>query len=103
MTGPTKCRSCGAEIVWAVTQLGKRMPVDVAPVVGGNLVLYTEHDAVTDEPLFTDGGDVQRVRVADVADRLELGQPRALWRSHFLTCPNADAHRARRTGEGTGA
>lgn len=28
MSEPGKCRSCGADIIWTVTEAGKRMPVD---------------------------------------------------------------------------
>ncbi len=60
------CRSCGAEIVWALTDKGKRMPLDalaerrfVLKTVGGQLTCLSE-------PVYT---------------------------SHFVTCPDADQHR----------
>jgi hypothetical protein len=35
----SKCRSCDAEIIWAVTSKGKRMPVDAEPSESGNVEL----------------------------------------------------------------
>src|SRR5205823_2428088 len=38
-----KCRSCSAEILWAITALARKaMPIDVEPSPTGNLVLYWE-------------------------------------------------------------
>lgn len=71
-----KCFSCGAEIVWALTEKGKRMPVDAEPVADGNLEL----DVRTDPPLAIVHGQ----------PTLD-GGPRYV--SHFATCPNADRHR----------
>lgn len=90
MTGTSRCRSCGALIVWAVTDTKKRMPVDHDAVAGGNLVLYTEE--LSGEP--PEDEIVQRVRVATPADReLAAAEGRKLWRSHFVTCPQRRAWR----------
>ena len=35
-----RCRSCGAEIVWATWPSGSRAPFDALPVVGGNVIIY---------------------------------------------------------------
>lgn len=35
----SECRSCGAEIIWAVTENGRKMPVDAQPTTSGNLIL----------------------------------------------------------------
>jgi hypothetical protein len=75
VTTPTvRCSSCDAEIVWAVTALGKRMPIDVTPTAVGNVVLEID-------------GDVLRARVVKTSD------PRPRYVSHFATCPNANTHR----------
>ena len=29
------CRSCGADIIWALTLHGKHMPMDAVPIAGG--------------------------------------------------------------------
>jgi len=76
-----KCNSCDAPIIWALTENGKRMPVDAEPVRDGNIVL--EHHG-------------QRV-TAIVRDAMLPGlEP--LYKSHFATCPNASTHR-RTTGK----
>lgn len=79
-----RCFSCGAEIVWAVTTKGNRMPVDAQPSSDGNILLERRPDgaliAVVSEP----GG-------------LELpGLAAPRYKSHFATCPNASEHRRAR-------
>lgn len=68
------CRSCGAEIIWAVTELGKRMPLDAEPAERptGLFRIQREEDGA--------------VRAFSVS-----GQP--VYLSHFATCPHADQHR----------
>jgi len=76
--GPSRCRACGGVIVWALTESGRRLPVDAAPTPNGSLELYTEHFA-TGEPV--DPG-VQRVRRRP-ADR-SASSP--AWLPHWATC-----------------
>ena len=71
------CQSCAAPIVWAMTDRGRRMPVDVEPVDDGNLVLVWR-------------GDVLTVAVVGHEDR----RPRH--RAHFATCPDAASWRRNR-------
>lgn len=33
------CRSCGSQVMWVRTVAGKSMPLDPAPIDGGNVVL----------------------------------------------------------------
>jgi hypothetical protein len=33
--GPSRCRDCRAPILWALTDSGRRMPVDAQAVAGG--------------------------------------------------------------------
>lgn len=73
--GP-KCRSCGAPVEWCVTENGKRMPVDAEPVEDGNLVVEMQLG-----PSLARAYDPAR----------DAGKAR--FRSHFSTCPNANAHR----------
>lgn len=75
------CRSCGAEIFWAETAGGKRMPVDADPVPDGNVI-------VEDRP-----GDGLRATVLEPGALMldDPGLPRYV--SHFATCPNASQHR----------
>jgi hypothetical protein len=64
------CSSCGAEIIWTVTEAGRRMPIDAKPEK--RVVLRKqENDPLT--PL---------ARVVDT------------FISHFATCPNAARHRS---------
>lgn len=72
-----KCRSCGAEIVWAQTKQGKKMPVDAAAHPDGTLKVTAERD----------GTLVVEVRAP------EGTQPR--YRPHFSTCPDAESWRQR--------
>lgn len=65
-----KCRSCGADVIWATKSDGKKLPLDAKPITG---------------PLYStigEGGETACARV----DRLPPGQ---CYRSHFETCPDA--------------
>ena len=39
MSSKLICRSCGAAIMWAITDKGRRIPLDVKPVENGNIAL----------------------------------------------------------------
>lgn len=69
----SQCRTCKAEIVWAVTPKGKNMPVDSTPVPDGGWMLREGDD---DKPhaVAADGSDMAR------------------YQSHFKSCPNASQH-----------
>ena len=70
----SRCRSCGVEIRWALTEAGKAIPLEVDPRPGGNLLEV--------EP----GSDPPRVRYVDpLLDGLEGDR----WVSHFANCPDA--------------
>lgn len=86
------CRSCQAEIIWAVTKTGARMPLDAAPVPGeprqhGVFMLARRLD---DDPLAWPVAVTERD--GEFA-RLKL----ALYVSHFATCPHAAQHRGKPT------
>jgi hypothetical protein len=72
------CRSCRAPIRWVETERGRRMPLDLAP--------YT-------------GDDPRGLFVLREAGRLALAATPAMaelepvYRTHFVTCPNAKQHR----------
>jgi hypothetical protein len=70
----SQCRSCGADIAWALTTNGKRIPVDVEPAENGNIRL-------------------RRVAGQVLADVVKPGSERPLRVSHFATCPDAARHR----------
>jgi hypothetical protein len=79
------CRSCGAEIWWAETVMGRRMPVDADPVPDGNVVVVRE--GVGQAPPVVEVGHPATLMPAD--------RPR--YQSHFATCPQASQHRKGRT------
>lgn len=80
---PAKCRSCGAAIVWTLTEAGRRMPVDVEPADDGALRLEESQGGSDVVYAFVVRGNVR---------------PRGpLYRSHFATCPNAASHRKGRS------
>lgn len=75
----SECSSCGAQIIWAVSEEGKPMPVDQAVPRQGNLLLFRRNGKV----------------VAAVAcPALREKHPEGPWRiSHFATCPDAKKFR----------
>ncbi len=74
----SRCRSCQAEIIWAITEAGKRIPLDDEPALETPAGLFT-----LDSNWPGEGGP--RAISAAAGARL--------YRSHFATCPNADQHR----------
>lgn len=65
----TKCKSCGAEIIWTTSPKGKAMPLDAKPE--------------------------KRILLRE---RIDGHEPTAIicdtYVSHFATCPNAASHRS---------
>lgn len=77
----SRCRSCGALVVWVRTEATNAlMPLDSAPKDGGNIVIK-------------DG--LARVMAGDLLDEVIDG-PR--YQSHFVSCPAAAKHRERKKG-----
>jgi hypothetical protein len=70
--GETKCRSCGAPIIWALTENDRRMPVDAEPDPAGNLMLVRR-------------GTATYAKVVQPA--------KGNHRPHFATCPQASEWR----------
>lgn len=86
-----ECRSCHAEIIWAHTAAGRRMPVDAKPLDreppndGGVFVLLrTNGEAPLALPLVG-----LTALSLESATRAKV----PLFVSHFSTCPNADEWR----------
>ena len=77
-----RCRSCKAEIRWALSVGGYLMPLDYAPTADGNIRLER-----VDDPERT-----PRARVVLPADRVDGEQ---LYLAHFATCAQADRWRRR--------
>lgn len=74
------CRSCGAQVFWAVTRNGKSNPIDAAARTEGNVVTFFRK---------TDG----TVRVESYDPGKHRGAIRRT--SHFATCPDSAQHRRR--------
>lgn len=71
------CRSCGAQIIWAVTQKNRNIPLDPVPVADGNITLEQR------------GAELAPLAIANA-----IRAPGILYyKSHFATCPNAANHR----------
>jgi hypothetical protein len=75
------CRSCGAPILWAKTQQGRAIPLDLEPTADGNIE-------------FTGVLDIVRVHAAP-ADGDLFGTATNRRRPHFATCPQADQWKTR--------
>lgn len=78
---PSKCRSCGASIMWVKTSRGKNMPID--------------YDKDLEHEFTSVPGDRGPVKEAG---RDRQGPTKPSWdpdrmTSHFETCPNAGDHR----------
>jgi hypothetical protein len=71
MAKASKCKSCGAAIVWAKTVSGKLAPFDAESHEDGTFVIGSDGVARFDDMLIARQG----------------------YRSHFATCPNAAKHR----------
>lgn len=68
------CKSCGAKMMWAVTENGKRIPLDLDPVSNGNMILVhgPDRSVVTAHYLKKDEETTE--------DR---------YTSHFASCPQS--------------
>jgi hypothetical protein len=83
------CRSCNAQIVWAVAEQSLRsLPVDPQPVKNGNIRLIRRD------------GKAPLARSLTVEQRSRSGGP--LYQAHFASCPYADKHRRAGRGRGGG-
>jgi hypothetical protein len=78
----SRCRSCGAPIRWAMTEHGRRIPLDAASVGDGRFG--------TGLFVLRDGGELAMAVPPGVFPE----QPHYV--THFATCPNASEHRRSR-------
>jgi hypothetical protein len=67
-----KCRGCGAEIVWAVSELGRKIPLDIEGTRGFRLIPGGSRNLEQPEAVST-----------------------VIFQSHFATCPKADQFRGK--------
>lgn len=85
MSPDTKyCRSCGAEVIWTVTENGKRMPVDAKPREDGNILLTEYPDG------YIEAAYVQS-SLFEVWDQ-DAPEPRR-YVSHFASCAQSNQWR----------
>lgn len=77
----SKCKSCGAEIIWIPTIGGKSMPCDKKPIP------YRE-DPSGSMQIVTKDGRVVRAKLDASSDVFG-------YVSHFATCPDAEKWRQR--------
>jgi hypothetical protein len=77
----SKCRSCGAPVIWTITEgEGKTMPVDAEPVEDGNIRLEERGQK-------TNMGTPAPTAIYDTTESLFGSSNRYV--SHFATCPEA--------------
>lgn len=93
MTSPniTKCRSCGANIIFITTENGRKMPcnaeaVDYQDNIKGKDTIVLESGKVIKATVIEHGRGNGLVPVIDGKGYV----------SHFATCPFAGQHRTRR-------
>lgn len=96
----SKCGSCRAPVVWALTEKGKPMPVNAERVPEGNIVL--QYRAVGMPPTVKLLG---RVELDELRQQHEYNLSRGiddgndrLYVSHFANCPQANLWRKRKKG-----
>lgn len=82
----SECRSCSAPIEWAVTDQGRKAPLDVEPGADGRFAVVGRKGKAL---LVVSLTNAQLDRVRAVPPGVEL----VLRRSHFQSCPNADEWR----------
>lgn len=95
------CRSCGQEILWAKTDAGKTIPLDLAlvgPEQAGAMVVHYWSGGIQAQSLKQATRELASVRESseDEARRLLLANGEAHL-SHFASCPNAAEHRGKGT------
>ena len=90
-----RCRSCGAPIWFGLTAKNKRMPMDLAPIEDGNVIVDGDMNLLDKMASAYEGDapppDGCRVRVLTKGEAVDPDVPR--YTSHFATCPKAERHR----------
>lgn len=80
----SKCRSCGAEIIWIKTPGGKAMPCDAEPVV------YWQQKNGSKTIVLNNGEVIKGELEGIPGTETGIG-----YISHFATCPDAERFRKR--------
>lgn len=79
-----RCRSCGAEIVWATSPTGKAMPLNAKPDPMGNVRVF--------------GPSGARSAVVLAGEKLDAARSHgaSLFMPHHATCPDGRAWRKKK-------
>ncbi len=77
-----KCKSCGAQIQWIRTKMGKAIPVDPEPVP------YWKKEGAAGRVVTPEG----EILCCEFESK-EIVATGVGYISHFATCPHADRHR----------
>lgn len=89
-----QCSACKAAILWAVTETGAAQPLDVVPVVGGNIRLRTDLPKRTSRK--GGWGYLAEVVTTTRATLLDQREPEPLHMPHHATCVYAERFRKRK-------
>lgn len=81
----SRCKGCGAEIIWIPMQSGKKMPCDPA------LIQFWWEPEGPETFITQEGETVRGSRDGDAEEMTDLG-----YIPHFVTCPKADEFRKKR-------
>lgn len=83
----SRCKGCNAEILFATTDNGRKMPVDILPNNDGNVIITSRLECGELE-YFAHVLSPATAKSYD-GDRTRLHMP------HFVTCPKAQRFRRR--------
>jgi hypothetical protein len=79
----SKCRSCGASVIWFVSEKGKPVIVDPEPIEEGNIIIK-HGPGMDDEVAHYETKEEKEARL-----KAKIPAARTAYRSHFVTCPDA--------------
>ena len=80
----SRCRSCGAEVIWTTTVRGQKHPLDAVPVLDGPWVIRP---------------GVSGPRLVQWSEAQAPDEPR--YTSHFQNCPQSKEWSQKNKGKGT--
>lgn len=77
----SKCKGCGADIIWTRTEQGRPMPVHAEPAEDGNVTLYDRPNGIISSVL------------SPIETHLAALGGVVLYKAHFAECLYADQFR----------